>query len=140
MTSLILETGTRAIFHTVLVFSLYLLFSGHNAPGGGFIGGLVAAGAFVLFYVAYGPDRLRRLVPVAPESLLGSGLALAVLTGLLGLLLSGSFLDSGVWDLHLPLLGAVHLSSVLVFDIGVYAIVLGLGLKILETLGAEMSL
>ena len=139
MSSLILETGTRAIFHSVLIFSLFLLFSGHNAPGGGFIGGLVAAGAFVLFYVAHGPDRLRRLVRVAPESLLGSGLGLAVLAGVGGLLLSGSFLQSVVLDLHLPVLGVLHLSSVLVFDIGVYAIVLGLGLKILETLGGEMS-
>ena len=59
MTSLILQTTARALFHTILVFSLFLLFAGHNNPGGGFIGGLVAAAAIVLRYLAHGPDDAR---------------------------------------------------------------------------------
>ena len=139
MTSLILQTGTRAVFHTLLLFSVFLLFSGHNAPGGGFIGGLVAVAGFVLLFLSYGHARLRRMVVIAPETLLGIGVALAALTGFGGLVVGGSFLQSGVLDLELPLLGVLHLTSVLMFDIGVYAVVLGLGLKILDSLGGEMS-
>ncbi|MER3396490.1 MAG: hypothetical protein C4319_06885 [Acidimicrobiia bacterium] len=50
----ILETGSRAVFHTILILALFMFFSGHNAPGGGFVAGLVASGAFVVRYLAYG--------------------------------------------------------------------------------------
>lgn len=135
--SVVLETAVRLVFHTVLVFSLYLLFAGHNQPGGGFVGGLVAGLAFVLRYVAGGRAALREAVPVDPGIPLGAGLVLAALTGVAGLVAGGQFLQSGALDLHLPVLGEVHLASVLAFDTGVYLVVVGLLLGVLRTLGAE---
>lgn len=135
--SLILDTCLGAVFHTVLVFSLFLLFAGHNAPGGGFIGGLVAGAAFVLHYVAGGTGQVTRVAPVAPFVLMGTGLTLAVLVGMGALLAGGQLLESGVLSLDLPVLGTVKTTSALPFDVGVYLIVVGLVLALLGSLGGE---
>lgn len=140
MTTPILETGTRAVFHTILLFSLYMLFAGHNAPGGGFIGGLIAASAIVLRATAQGPDDIRRLVPVDAEALLGLGALFAAGTGVAGYLINGSFLGSAYVEYDLPLLGHIKIVSVLFFDLGVYLIVLGLGLALVRTLGSEADI
>jgi multicomponent Na+:H+ antiporter subunit A len=135
--SVVLETTVRLVFHTVLVFSLYLLFAGHNQPGGGFVGGLVAGCAFVLRYIAGGRRVLREVVPVDPRLPLGGGLLLAAGTGCIALLVGGDFLESAKVTLDLPVLGELKASSVLVFDTGVYLVVVGLVLGVLRTLGAE---
>jgi multicomponent Na+:H+ antiporter subunit A len=140
MTTPILETGTRAVFHTIALFSIYMLFAGHNAPGGGFIGGLIAAAAVVLHATAEGPDSVRRLMPIEAEGMLGLGVLLAALTGIAGFAIDGAFLASGVWELDLPLLGHVKATSVLVFDIGVYLVVLALGLVLVRTLSGEADI
>ena len=139
MNSIILETGTRTVFHTIGLFSLFLLFAGHNQPGGGFVGGLVAAAALVLRYVAHGPDDLRRTVPIGPERLLGGGVLLAAVTAVVPLAVGGSLLESAVLKVTLPLLGEIKAPSVLVFDIGVYLVVVGLVLAMLRTLGGELD-
>ena len=139
MSSVILETGTRAVFHTILLFSVFLLFAGHNAPGGGFIGGLVAAAALVLRFVAHGPDDVRRMVRMRSEKLLGAGLLLAALAAIAPMLLGAELLSSGTFTAALPLVGKVKASSVLVFDIGVYLVVIGLVLTMLDTLGGELD-
>jgi multicomponent Na+:H+ antiporter subunit A len=139
MTSPILETGTRAVFHTILLFSIYLLFAGHNQPGGGFIGGLIAVAAIVLRATAEGPGDIRRLLPVPAEALLGLGVMLAVLIGLAGYAMGDAFLASAVLEIEAPLLGKIKATSVLVFDIGVYLVVLGLGLVLVRTLLGEVE-
>lgn len=133
--SLILDTTTRAIFPPMLVFSLYLLFVGHNAPGGGFVGGLTAGIALVLLYAGGGIDRVRAVATVPHETLLGVGLLLACVTGLGSLLLDAPFMSSAILETDIPLLGHVKLVTVLFFDIGVYVIVVGLALALLAVLG-----
>jgi multicomponent Na+:H+ antiporter subunit A len=135
--SLILDTVTRVVFHTIGLFSLYLLFAGHNAPGGGFVGGLVAGAALVLIYAGRGSAGVRSVLALRPERLLGSGLLLAGLTGALSWARGEPFLDSSVIEASLPLLGKFKVTSVLAFDTGVYLVVLGLVLAVMETLGAE---
>ena len=134
--SLILDTVTRGAFPLVLTFSLYLLFVGHNAPGGGFVGGLTAGTAFVLVYIGGGIERLRGAVLVRHETLLGAGLTLATVTGMASLVLGEPFLSSAILTWHPPLLGEVKLVTVLFFDMGVYLIVVGLVLGLLTILGA----
>jgi multicomponent Na+:H+ antiporter subunit A len=135
--SLILETGVGALFHTALLFSLFLLFAGHNAPGGGFVGGLVAGAAFVLRYVEGGAGAVDRAAPFSSHALIGSGLTVAVGTGVASWLGGGQFLESAKVTLDLPVLGTVKTTSALVFDIGVYLVVVGLVIGVLTTLGDQ---
>ena len=135
--SVVLDTAVRLVFHTVLVFGVYLLFAGHNQPGGGFVGGLVAGCAFVLRYAVTGREGIGRAVPVDPSLPLGAGLLLAGGTGAAAWLLGGQFLESGYVELDLPVLGVVKATSALPFDIGVFLVVVGLVLLVLRTLGAE---
>ena len=100
-----LEVVTRILFHTILVFSLYLLFSGHNEPGGGFAGGLVAGLALVLRYLAGGRYELGEAAPVDPGLLLGAGLLFAGGTGVAGLLLGAEVLQTAILETTLPVLG-----------------------------------
>ena len=129
------EVVTRILFHTIVVFSLYLLFSGHNEPGGGLVAGL----ALVLRYLAGGRYELGEAAPVAPGLLLGSGLLFAGGTGVVGLALGGGVLQTAILETTLPVLGDVKLVSSLFFYIGVYLIVVGLVLDVLRSLGAELD-
>ena len=137
--SLILNTVTRAAFPTVLVFSVYLLFAGHNAPGGGFVGGLVAGAALVLRYAGRGVPGLRVVLPqwLRFELLLGGGLLAAALTALIPVLLGEPLLTIHHLEWEVPLIGQVKLGTSLFFDTGVYLIVVGLVLGALEMLGRE---
>ncbi len=135
--SLILETSVRLVFPTVLVFGVYLLFAGHNQPGGGFVGGLVCGTAFTLRFVARGRDGLAEAVPVDPAVPLGLGIVLAGLTGAASWVLGLDFLRSGKVVLDLPLLGEANVTSALAFDTGVFLVVVGVVLALLRTLGAE---
>ncbi|GAA4562192.1 Na+/H+ antiporter subunit A [Micromonospora coerulea] len=137
--SIVFEVVTRLIFHTVLLLSLFVLFSGHNAPGGGFAGGLVASLALTLRYLAGGRYELAEAAPVGAGTVLGTGLAVSVGSGVAGLLFAGSVLQSVKVDLWLPLLGHLYLVTSLFFDIGVYLVVVGLVLDILRSLGAEVD-
>lgn len=135
--SVVLETVVALAFHTVLVFGVYLLFAGHNQPGGGFVGGLVSGAAFILRYVAGGRAELRAAVPVDPRLPLATGLLLATLTGVAASVLGLQFLESAYVELDVPLLGTVKAVSALAFDAGVFLVVVGLVLGLLRTLGAE---
>lgn len=135
--SLILDVSVRAVFHTVLLVALFFLFSGHNAPGGGFVAGLVAGAAFVLHDVATGFDPQRRGGPANPETIVALGLIVAVATGLASMLAGGEFLESGTLSVHLPVFDTVKATSALAFDVGVFLVVLGVVLTIVEHLGEE---
>jgi multicomponent Na+:H+ antiporter subunit A len=137
--SVVLEVITRILFHTIVVFSVYLLFSGHNEPGGGFAGGLVAGLALVLRYLAGGRYELGEAAPVDPGFLLGAGLLFAGGTGVVGLLLGADVLQTAILQTTLPVFGHVKLVTSLFFDIGVYLVIVGLILDVLRSLGAELD-
>lgn len=137
--SVIFEVVVRLLFHTMIVYSVYLLFSGHNAPGGGFAAGLVTGIALIVRYLAGGRYELGEAAPVQPGLLLGLGLFLSAGVGLLALLAGGEVLQSWILDIHLPVIGDLHLVTSLFFDIGVYLVVVGLVLDILRSLGAEID-
>jgi multicomponent Na+:H+ antiporter subunit A len=133
----LLERGADLLTPPILVVSLYLLFAGHNAPGGGFVAGLTAGLAIALRHAAGGPDAIRAAIRFAPAALLGTGLVVAGLTGAGGLLLGGGFLDGGAWSFRLPALGEVKATSALAFDTGVYLVVTGMVAMALEALGTR---
>jgi multicomponent Na+:H+ antiporter subunit A len=135
----VLEVATRMIFHTIMVLSVYLLFAGHNVPGGGFAGGLVAGLALVVRYLAAGRYELGEAAPIDAGLLLGLGLLLAGGTGVVGLVSGADVLQTAIIEGHWPLFGDVKLVTSLFFDIGVYLIVIGLVLDILRSLGARLD-
>ncbi|WP_434081570.1 hydrogen gas-evolving membrane-bound hydrogenase subunit E [Sanguibacter sp. Z1732] len=137
--SVMFEVITRMLFHTMLVLSVWLLFAGHNAPGGGFIAGMIAGVALIVRYLAGGRYELGEALPLQPGGLLGGGLLVATGTGIAPLFFGGQALQSFRLDLDLGILGEIHLLTTLAFDIGVYLIVIGLVLDILRTLGAEVD-
>ncbi|MDP8960910.1 MAG: DUF4040 domain-containing protein [Actinomycetota bacterium] len=135
--SLVLRTGVAAIFPIAMIFSLFLLFAGHNSPGGGFVAGLVAGAVLVLRRMTGGPGELRTVLPLSPSLVLGAGLGLAVLAAAGGWLWGSALLESATWQVDLPLLGSVKTTSTLLFDLGVYVVVVGFVLMVLRTLGEE---
>lgn len=135
--SLIFDTTVRLVFDGALVLSVYLLFAGHNQPGGGFVGGLVAAAAFALRYIAGGLEELLEAVPVRPWGFLSAGLAIATATALVPIAFGHAPLDQTAFAADLTLLGAVKFTTATVFDTGVYLIVVGLALMAFEGLGED---
>jgi multicomponent Na+:H+ antiporter subunit B len=131
--SLILRTIARFLLPLLVLFSLFVLLRGHNEPGGGFIGGLMAAGGIVLLALAKDAASARRVLRIDPRVLIGVGLLTSVLAGVLGLLRGRPFL-TGLWaDGYVPGIGKI--STVLLFDIGVYLVVAGTALLVILTLG-----
>ncbi|WP_427128806.1 Na+/H+ antiporter subunit A [Pseudarthrobacter sp. S9] len=137
--SIIFEVVTRLIFHSVIVFSIYLLLAGHNLPGGGFAGGLTAGLGLTLRYLAGGRFELREATPVGAGTLLGIGLATAAAAGMTPLLLGGQVFQSAIVGLWLPIFGDIKFVTSTIFDIGVYVVVVGLVLDVLRSLGAEID-
>ncbi|MGB4776803.1 Na+/H+ antiporter subunit A [Microbacterium sp.] len=137
--SIMLEVIVRILFHTIIVVSIYLLFAGHNLPGGGFAGGLVAGMALVMRYVAGGRYELGAAAPTDAGRLLGAGMTLAVACAVVPLLFGAAPLTSWFWEAELPVVGHVEFVTSTLFDIGVYLVVIGLVLDVLRSLGAEVD-
>lgn len=137
--SIVLEVIVRLIFHALIIVSIYLLLAGHNSPGGGFAGGLVAGLALVARYLAGGRHELGATVTLDAGRILGIGLALATLTALVPLFFGQQALASTWFDIDLGIFGEISFVTSTVFDIGVYFVVLGLILDVLRSLGAEID-
>lgn len=133
MSSSILQTATRVLLPLLLLFALFLLLRGHNAPGGGFVAGLVVAAAFVLHAMAYGGAATRRALVVPPALLLPIGLLVALISGLPAVTLGLPFM-TGVWATVGSGPEAVPLGTPLLFDVGVFLAVIGVVLTIVLTL------
>jgi multicomponent Na+:H+ antiporter subunit B len=119
-----LEYVARTAYWLMLLASVWILLRGHNAPGGGFIAGLVAVAATALMAIVYGVDRARRYLPLPPLALAAAGVLLALISGLPGFWDNSPFLTHQWWSLELGS-NAIKLSTVIVFDAGVYAAVWG---------------
>lgn len=126
MNSIILKTTSKILLVLLLLFSLFLLFRGHDLPGGGFVGGLMAGGAWALYEMAQGTVIARHALRVDPRLLIGAGSVTAVASGLISIFF-GWAPFKGIWTT----LGSVKLGSPMLFDIGVYLIVMGATLTII---------
>ena len=150
--SIVFEVVTRVLFPVMVVVSVYLLMAGHNAPGGGFAGGLVAGMALMIRYLAAGSRELDEAAPIDAGKVLGAGLALAAL-GLLG---AGGVRWTHRAELRhlrrlrrvrggptpfgeLALMGSPHLVTSVFFDVGVYLVVIGVMLDLARSLGAGID-
>lgn len=138
MNSLILNAATRLLVSLILLFSVYMLLRGHNEPGGGFIGGLIAAIGIALYAIAFGAGAARSVVRVDPMTLAMAGLAIALGAGFLSFFFGNSPFTGEWW-----FVGATDgnkglpLSNILIFDIGVYLGVIGSALTLVIALEEE---
>ncbi len=124
MHSLILGATARIFFVVMLIASVWILVRGHNEPGGGFIGGLVGAAAFITLALATDVEATRRRLRLHPVVLMGVGLLMAFVSGLPGLIFDASYLHHQ-W-IKVPLgVAELKLGTTLIFDIGVYLVVVG---------------
>jgi multicomponent Na+:H+ antiporter subunit B len=135
MPSLVLGVAARSLMALLLVFSIFLLLRGHNEPGGGFVGGLAAGAAFALYALAHGVEAARGVIRVDPRRFLGAGLLVALAAGGLGLAAGRPFL-TGLWiETPVPVIG--KLGTPILFDTGVYLVVVGMVLTVLFPLLEE---
>lgn len=129
--TLITTTATRPLTVLLIMFAVFMLLRGHDSPGGGFVGGLIAGAAFSLYAMVLGSSAARRALIVDPRVLIPVGLALALAAGLPGLLLGDGYLSQYFLDQKVPIMGGIGLSTALVFDIGVFFTVMGMVLTVL---------
>ncbi len=133
--SILLSIAARYLMPLMLVFSVFLLIRGHNEVGGGFVGGLVATSALMLYAIALSPAALRKLLPVEPRLLVSIGLLSALLSGVIPMLAGKPFM-TGLWmKSPIPVIGKI--GTPILFDTGVYLVVIGVVVWILLTLAEE---
>lgn len=127
---MILETTARLLLPVFLIFSVFLLLRGHDLPGGGFTGGLVASAGIALYMLAYGPRAVRRMLQVDLKPLIGAGLGVALLSTLFGVFGGKSFF-TGVWGSFAIGSHKVKIGTPFFFDLGVYFVVVGVAMTVL---------
>jgi len=137
MDSLILRTATLFLLPLLLLFSVFLLIRGHNEPGGGFVGGLVAAGAVALYAIAYDVASARRVLRVSLQALVATGLLLALSSGLWANAAGNPFLTAVWMTVSVSDLGELPFGTPLLFDLGVYLVVIGVTLTVVLSLLEE---
>ena len=133
--SYIFRTVGSLLFFLINVFSIYLLLRGHNLPGGGFIGGLGSALSLIMLSLAFGVERTQRILRVDPVRLAIGGLGLAIATAMLPLLVGQPLLRHFHLKLEgLPLMGRFEVGTPLLFDLGVFFVVVGVTAKLIFVL------
>lgn len=133
--SMILVMVARLVFFVLNAFAIYLLWRGHNAPGGGFIAGLVSAISLVMLSLALGWEELHRVLRFDPGRLAVWGLAVAALPAAAPMVLGRPMLEQYMWSLAIWPIGKLHVGTPLVFDVGVFLVVVGIASKMLFVLG-----
>ncbi|MBS4161995.1 Na(+)/H(+) antiporter subunit B, partial [Klebsiella pneumoniae] len=121
----ILQTVTKVTSFIILLFSFHIFLAGHNQPGGGFIAGLMTSSSFVLLLLAYDLKTVKNILPVNFIYVAGTGLLVSVCTGIGSFLFGTQFLSHAFGYFQLPLLGKTELATAVLFDTGVYLVVVG---------------
>lgn len=134
---MILQTITKVTSFIILLFSFHLFLAGHNNPGGGFIGGLMTSSAIVLLLLAYDLKTVRKALPINFIYVAAAGLLIAILTGVGSFLFQVPFLSHAFEYFQLPILGKTELATAVLFDIGVYLVVVGITMTIIQTIGEK---
>lgn len=136
---LILRSTTSLITFILLGFSIYLLFAGHNSPGGGFVGGLTTSAAFLLMYISFGQTTVDKILSIDFITLVPIGLMIALLTGAGSFLFNLPFLTQTFGHVNIPMIGEFELATAMIFDVGVYLTVLGTTMTIILTISNDQK-
>ncbi|MEC2055679.1 Na(+)/H(+) antiporter subunit B [Peribacillus psychrosaccharolyticus] len=132
---LILQTVTKVAAFVIILFSLSIFLGGHYSPGGGFVGGLMTSSAIILLLLAYDLKTVAGILPVDYKLFIASGLLLSVLTASGSLLFGVPLMTHAFTYVDLPLLGHISLHTAVLFDLGVYLVVVGVTMTIIQTIG-----
>lgn len=125
MKSYIIQLVAKRLLPVIFIFSLLVFYRGHNEPGGGFIGGLMAAAGFIFYAMAFDTAKAEKKLRVSPLMLISVGLSFAFISTLPSLFVGNPFF-TGEWiSLNIPLLGKLNLGTPMLFDLGVYLTVWG---------------
>lgn len=136
--NLILQTITKVIVFLILLFSVDIFFAGHYTPGGGFIGGLMTSAAIVLLLLAFDLKTVKKLFPFNYIFVAAIGLLISLLTGLSAFLTGKPFLTHAFnKHVQLPIWGETSLHTAALFDLGVFLVVVGVTMTIIQTIGED---
>ncbi|MFB5662142.1 Na(+)/H(+) antiporter subunit B [Alteribacillus sp. HJP-4] len=133
----ILQTVTKVVLFLILSFSVFMFFNGHHEPGGGFIGGLMTASGIVLLLLAFDLTTVKNALPLDFKLLIPAGLLTAIGAGVGSFFFGVPFLSHTYDYFTFPVLGELELATALIFDIGVYLVVVGVTLAIIQTIGED---
>jgi multicomponent Na+:H+ antiporter subunit B len=133
--NLILQTATKVLVFIILLFSVHMFFAGHYEPGGGFIGGLMASGAIVLLLIAYDIKTVRKILPFDFIKVTATGLLFSAGTSAGALFFDKPLLTHWFTYVNPPLLGKMSLHTAVLFDTGVFLVVVGVTMTIIQTIG-----
>lgn len=135
--NMMLQTFMRLIAVVVFTFSIYIFLAGHNDPGGGFVGGLMTASAIVVLYLVFDLKSISKAVPLNFITLIGLGLLFGAITGIISIIFGYPFLTQFFDYFTFPIFGEIELTTALVFDLGVYLVVVGAALTIITSIAED---
>jgi len=133
----ILQTTTKVVFFMIFLFSIHIFFAGHYTPGGGFVGGLLTTEAIVLLLLAFDLKTIQRALPFNFTIVIAIGLILALGTASASIFFNVPFFTHAFDDFTLPLFGETSLHTAMAFDAGVYLVVVGAAITIIQTIGGD---
>jgi len=134
---MMLQVSMRVLSLIIFTFSFYLLLAGHNNPGGGFIGGLMTATAVLVLYLVFDMKTITKAIPISFTTMIGVGLLLAAFTGIISIIFGYPFLTQFFEYFQIPMFGEVELTTALIFDLGVYLVVVGAALTIILAIAED---
>lgn len=135
----ILQSVSKIVVFIILTLALYLFFSGHNAPGGGFIGGLVFASSFVLLLLAYDIETVKAGIPLDFKLLAATGVTIALLSGFGAAVFGQPFLNQSFTHIEMPFYGVIELTTATIFEIGVAFTVIGVVVTIILSISEDVE-
>jgi len=133
----IIQTATKVVFFIIFLFAIHIFFAGHYTPGGGFVGGLLTASALVLLLLAFDIRTVSKALPFNYTVIIGIGLILALGTASASILFDVPFFTHAYDYFDLPLFGKTSLHSAMLFDLGVYLVVVGATMNIILSIGSD---
>jgi Domain related to MnhB subunit of Na+/H+ antiporter. len=135
----ILHVVTKIAVIIIFTFAIDLFWSGHQVPGGGFVGGLAVTGAIVLLYLSFDIETVSQNIPLDFKNVAAVGCMIAIGTGMIPVFFGGNFLDQTFGFLELPIFGETELTTALLFDLGVALAVVGTGVNIILSISGDRS-
>lgn len=132
-----LQTATKVVTFIILMFAVHIFFAGHYTPGGGFVGGLLTASAIVLLMLAYDIETIKKILPINYVLMTSAGLLISIATAAASIVFDVPFFTHAYDYFNLPLFGETSLHSAALFDLGVYLVVVGVTMTIIQTIGED---